>query len=152
MIHNSWEAAGRGGLLSFYTSPVPAHGTNGLRFGHRRAGGGEIFSSPGTAILLDSSQGLRPRTPGYFLCGQKVTKKPHRGGTLSMGSLPYGPYPHDDTKGDVCPPFGIPPALPKVRCETKTAPQGPLRGKPAERLPRKKEAQRSERSLTLASG
>ena len=54
-------------------------------------------------------RGLRPRTPGYFLCGQKVTKKPHRGGTLSMGSLPYVPLPHDDTKG--ARPLWIPPCI-----------------------------------------
>ena len=41
----------------------------------------------------------RPHAPGHFLCGQKVTKKPHKGGTLSMGSLPYESLPHDDTKG-----------------------------------------------------
>ncbi len=67
-----------------------------------------------------------------------------------MGSLPYGPHPRDDTKGDACPPLESPLVLSEVR--QKTAPQGPLRGKPAERLPRKKEAQRSDRSLTLASG
>ena len=51
--------------------------------------------------------GLRPHTLSYFLYGQKVTKKPHREGTLSMGSLPYVPHPHDDTKGGNAP-FGIP--------------------------------------------
>ena len=65
-----WEAAGRGGLLSFYISPVPAHGINGLRFGHRRAGGGEIFSSPGTAILLDSPRGSAP-VPRVTFCADK---------------------------------------------------------------------------------
>ena len=44
-------------------------------------------------------RGLRPRTPGYFFDAEKVTKKAHKGGTLSMGSLPYGSHPHDDTKG-----------------------------------------------------
>ena len=50
-----------------------------------------------------------PRTPGYFLYGQKVTNthpghlKPHKGGTLSMGSLPYVSLPHDDTKGAMPP-------------------------------------------------
>ena len=39
--------------------------------------------------------GLRPHTLSYFLYGQKVTKKPHREGTLSMGSLPYVPHPRD---------------------------------------------------------
>ena len=53
-------------------------------------------------------RGLRPRTPGYFLCGQKVTKKPHKGGTLSMGSLPYVPLPRDDTKGGARPPLETP--------------------------------------------
>ena len=54
-------------------------------------------------------RGLRPRTPGYFLCGQKVTNthpghlKPHKGGTLSTGSLPYVSLPHDDTKGAMPP-------------------------------------------------
>src|SRR5699024_12263790 len=42
---------------------------------------------------------------GHFLYGQKVTKKPHKGGTLSMGSLPYVSHPHDDTKGAYAP-FG----------------------------------------------
>ena len=68
-------------------------------------------------------RGLRPRTPkilglpgpdpGYFLCGQKVTKKPHKGGTLSMGSLPYGSLPRDDTKGGARPPLETP-AYPPV--------------------------------------
>ena len=67
-----------------------------------------------------------------------------------MGSLPYGPHPPRRHKGGRSPPLESPFVLSKVR--QKTAPQGPLRGKPAERLPRKKEAQRSDRSLTLASG
>ena len=74
-------------------------------------------------------RGLRPRTPkilglpgpdpGYFLCGQKVTNthpghlKPHKGGTLSMGSLPYGSLPRDDTKGGARPPLETP-AYPPV--------------------------------------
>ena len=52
--------------------------------------------------------GLPGPDPGYFLYGQKVTKKPHRGGTLSMGSLPYEPHPRDDSKGDACPPLESP--------------------------------------------
>ena len=52
--------------------------------------------------------GLRPHTLSYFLYGQKVTKKPHRGGTLSMGSLPYEPHPLDDTKGGASPPLETP--------------------------------------------
>ena len=50
----------------------------------------------------------RPHTPGHFLYGQKVTKKPHKGGTLSMGSLPCGSLPRDDTKGGACPPLDTP--------------------------------------------
>ena len=67
--------------------------------------GEKYFSSLVTAILFDSFRGFQPRTLSYFLLVQKVTKNTHRGGTLSMGSLPYGPHPHDDTKGDVCPPL-----------------------------------------------
>ena len=59
-------------------------------------------------FYIDSFRGFQPRTLSYFLFVQKVTKNTHRGGTLSMGSLPYGPYPHDDTKGDVCPPLESP--------------------------------------------
>ena len=55
-----------------------------------------------TAILIAAFQGFQPRTLGYFLLVQKVTKNTHRGGTLSMGSLPYEPHPRDDTKG-ACP-------------------------------------------------
>ena len=62
-----WEAAGRGGLLSFYISPVPAHGTNGLRFGHRRAGGGEIFSFAGLLLFcLIAPRGFPPPYPGLL--------------------------------------------------------------------------------------
>ena len=53
-------------------------------------------------------QGLRPRTPGYFSLAGKVPKRAHREGTLSMGSLPYVPLPHDDTKG--ARPLWIPPS------------------------------------------
>ena len=69
---------------------------------------GEKYFPRRELLFCSIAQGLRPRTPGYFLCGQKVTKKPHRGGTLSMGSLPYEPHPRDDTKGDVCPPLESP--------------------------------------------
>src|SRR5699024_5202720 len=78
---------------------MPAIGTDRLRFAHRRAGGKEAY------FFTEAFRGLRPRTLGYFLYGQKVTKKPHRGGTLSMGSLPYEPHPHDDTKGGTRPPL-----------------------------------------------
>ena len=60
-----------------------------------------------TAILIAAFQGFQPRTLGYFLLVQKVTKNTHRGGTLSMGSLPYEPHPRDDTKG-ACPPLESP--------------------------------------------
>ena len=58
-------------------------------------------------------RGLRPRTPGHFFDAEKVTKKAHKGGTLSMGSLPYGSLPHDDTKGGAGPPLETP-AYPPV--------------------------------------
>ena len=54
-------------------------------------------------------RGLRPRAPAYFSLVGKVGKSTHRGGTLSMGSLPCGPLPHDDTKGGARPPLWIPP-------------------------------------------
>ena len=31
-----------------------------------------------------------------------------------MGSLPYEPHPHDDTKGDACPPLDSPAGHPNV--------------------------------------
>ena len=31
-----------------------------------------------------------------------------------MGSLPYEPHPHDDTKGDACPPLDSPAGPPNV--------------------------------------
>ena len=64
-----------------------------------------------TAILIAAFQGFQPRTLGYFLLVQKVTKNTHRGGTLSMGSLPYEPHPRDDTKGACAPLWNPPPAL-----------------------------------------
>ena len=83
-------AAGRGRNIS---SP------ESLRFCSQPLGG----FTPGPRPL----RGLRPRTPRYFLYGQKVTKKTHRGGTLSMGSRPYVPHPRDDTKG-ATPPLDSP--------------------------------------------
>ena len=53
-------------------------------------------------FLVETFRGLRPRTPAYFSLAGKVGKRAHRGGTLSMGSLPYVPLPRDDTKG-ACP-------------------------------------------------
>ena len=52
---------------------------------------------------IRSFRGLRPRTPGYFSLAGKVPKRAHKGGTLSMGSLPYVSLPHDDTKGAMPP-------------------------------------------------
>src|SRR5699024_12002413 len=104
----------------------------------RRAGGVETYLSPncchsarnfcgGSAPGPRPLRGLRPRTPGYFLYGQKLTKKPHRGGTLSMGSRSYVPHPRDDTKG-ATPPLDSPPGLLLVQlffgysrgCNTRT--------------------------------
>ena len=93
----------------------PAHSTDALRFAHRRAGEKPFFSRIGT-ILFDISRGLRPRTPGYFSLAGKVPKRAHKGGTLSMGSLPYGSLPHDDTKGGACPPLDTPAWLMVVLC------------------------------------
>ena len=59
-------------------------------------------------FLSETLRGFQPRTPSYFLLVQKVTKNTHREGTLSMGSLPYGPHPRNDTKGDACPPLESP--------------------------------------------
>ena len=56
-------------------------------------------------------QGLRPRTPGYFSLAGKVPKRAHKGGTLSMGSLPYESLPRDDTKGGASPPLESPACL-----------------------------------------
>ena len=53
-------------------------------------------------FLPETFRGLRPRTPTYFsLVGKVGNTHPghlstHREGTLSMGSLPYEPHPHDD--------------------------------------------------------
>ena len=93
----------------FFDAPVPAQGTDALRFACRRAGGGDKFFFRIGAILFDTFRaspartrsfwGLRPQAPAYFSLAGKVGKRAHRGGTLSMGSLPYEPLPHDDTKG-----------------------------------------------------
>ena len=65
-------------------------------------------------------RGLRPRTPGHFFDAEKVTKKAHKGGTLSMGSLPYVSHPRDDTKG-ACP-LWIPPHDLPMSCLTMGTP------------------------------
>ena len=47
-----------------FASPVPAYGTDGLRFAHRRAGGGETFLLPNcchSARWLVGPAGLTPR-------------------------------------------------------------------------------------------
>ena len=50
-------------------------------------------------FLSETLRGFQPRAPTYFSLVGKVGKSTHRGGTLSMGSLPYEPHPRDDTKG-----------------------------------------------------
>src|SRR5699024_1552919 len=77
------------------------------RFAYRRAGGKATFLPPNRCDSAHNLLGLPGPDPGHFLLVQKVTKNTHRGGTLSMGSLPYEPHPHDDTKG-ACP-LWIPP-------------------------------------------
>ena len=82
-----------------FASPVPAH----------LADAGLIRPSPGgwerNMFLSEILWGFQPHTLSYFLLVQKVTNthpghlNTHRGGTISMGSLPYVPLPHDDTKG-----------------------------------------------------
>ena len=59
-------------------------------------------------FLSETFRGLQPRTPGDFSLAGKVTKRAHKGGTLSMGSLPYESHPRDDTKGGACPPLDTP--------------------------------------------
>ena len=81
-------------------------------------------------FLSETLWGFQPQAPAYFSLAGKVGKRAHRGGTLSMGSLPYVPLPRDDTKGG-SPPFGIPhqPSacphflriLPKVRYKKQTS-------------------------------
>ena len=92
----------------FSDGTMPAHGTDGLRFAYRRAGGKATFLPPNRCDSAHNLLGLPGPDPGHFLLVQKVTKNTHRGGTLSMGSLPYVPHPHDDTKGDACPPLESP--------------------------------------------
>ena len=71
-------------------------------------GGGETFLLPNWYHSIRYLSGLRPRTPGYFSLAGKVPKRAHKGGTLSMGSLPCGSLPRDDTKGGACPPLDTP--------------------------------------------
>ena len=86
-----------------FASPVPAH----------LADAGLIRPSPGgwerNMFLSKAFRGLQPRTPGDFSLAGKVTKKPHKGGTLSMGSLPYVSLPRDDQRGGCGPLFGFSP-------------------------------------------
>ena len=95
----------------FSDGTMPAHGTDGLRFAYRRAGGKATFLPPNRCDSAHNLLGLPGPDPGHFLLVQKVTKNTHRGGTLSMGSLPYEPHPRDDTKGAM-PPLESPPARP----------------------------------------
>ena len=59
-------------------------------------------------FLSETLRGFQPRAPTYFSLVRKVGKSTHRGGTLSMGSLPYEPLPRNDTKGGACPPLDSP--------------------------------------------
>ena len=79
----------------FSDGTMPAHGTDGLRFAYRRAGGKATFLPPNRCDSAHNLLGLPGPDPSHFLLVQKVTKNTHRGGTLSMGSLPYVPHPHD---------------------------------------------------------
>ena len=65
-------------------------------------------SAPAPLSFYFIQWGLRPQTPTYFSLVRKVGKSTHRGGTLSMGSLPYEPHPLDDTKGGASPPLETP--------------------------------------------
>ena len=116
-----------------FASPVPTNGTDALRFAYRRAGGRETFFSRIGAILFGGSRTSPARTRAYFSLVGKVGKSTHRGGTLSMGSLPYVPHPHDDTKGgepplespridEICPEFLwiLPQVHPKNYVSTRT--------------------------------
>ena len=82
-----------------FASPVPANGTDGLRFAHRRAGGGETFFFTGYCHSIRWLPGLPGPDPGNFSLVGKVTKRTHEGETLSMGFLPRDPLFRDDTKG-----------------------------------------------------
>ena len=59
-------------------------------------------------FLSETLWGFQPHAPAYFSLAGKVGKSTHRGGTLSMGSLPYVPHPHDDAKGGARPPLETP--------------------------------------------
>ena len=100
----------------FSDGTMPAHGTDALRFAYRRAGGKATFLPPNRCDSAHNLLGLPGPDPGHFLLVQKVTKNTHRGGTLSMGSLPYVPLPRDDTKGDACPPLESPACPVVVLC------------------------------------
>ena len=95
-----------------FASPVPAHGTDTPRFACRRTEGKETcFFPPNRCYSIRWLPGLPGPDPGHFSLVGKVTKSTHREGTLSMGSLPYGPLPHDDIKGDTCPRLQSPAGL-----------------------------------------
>ena len=100
----------------FSDGTMPAHGTDALRFAYRRAGGNATFLPLNRRHSIRWLLDLPGPDPGHFLLVQKVTKNTHRGGTLSMGSLPYVPHPHDDTKGDACPPLESPAGPVVVLC------------------------------------
>ena len=57
-----------------FALPVPANGTDGLRFAHRRAGGGETFFFTGYCHSIRWLPGLPGPDPGNFSLVGKVTK------------------------------------------------------------------------------
>ena len=65
-------SAGRG----FYYFSMPAHGTDGLRFAHRRAGGGETFLLPNRCHSIRRLPGLPAPDPGDFLAIKSHQKSP----------------------------------------------------------------------------
>ena len=73
--------------LSFDGS-VPAHGTDGHRFAHRRAGGGETFFFTGYCHSVRWLPGLPGPDPGHFLLVQKVTKNTFKGEGVSTPPPP----------------------------------------------------------------
>src|SRR5699024_7816889 len=59
-----------------FASPVPAQGTDGLRFAHRRAGGGETFLLPNCCHSARWLVGAaHPHAPGFTFGRPKVNRK-----------------------------------------------------------------------------
>ena len=55
----------------FFDAPVPAQGTDALRFAHRRAGGGEKFFFRIGSILFGTSRAFPARTRVTFCSCKK---------------------------------------------------------------------------------